>query len=60
MVICVKMGSSLLTDGLVNFDFGEDANVMTKVICISIANAITPLVISGLVKGADSMISRLY
>ena len=57
MVICVKLGTALTNGGLIAFDF---ANLSTneKLLYISVQNMITPIVIAGLVKTADSVIGR--
>lgn len=58
MVVCVKLGASL-SDGLVAFDMNSLGD-LERVIFISVQNAVTPLVIAGLVKGADSMIAKMF
>ena len=57
MVICIKLGTALTNGGLIAFDF---ANLSTneKLLYISVQNMITPIVIAGLVKTADSVIGR--
>lgn len=58
MVIAVKTGVSLCTN-LVNFDLTGASNIY-KCILITVQMAITPIVISGLVKGSDAIISRMF
>lgn len=58
MIIAVKTGVSLCTD-LVNFNLAGTSDIY-KCIMITVQSAITPIVISGLVKGSDSMISRMF
>lgn len=58
MVICIKLGVSL-GQGLVAFDTSS-LNLIEKAIYISTQNALIPLVIAGLVKGADAMISKFF
>lgn len=56
MVICVNLGTAL-SNGLIVFDYASLSST-EKVLFISIQNAITPIVISGLVKSADTMIGK--
>lgn len=58
MVICVKMGVAL-TDGMVAFDTNS-LSLHEKVIFISVQTAITPIIIAGLIKSADSIIGRFF
>lgn len=58
MVIAVKCGVTLCTN-LVNFDLNGASNIY-KCILITVQMAITPIVISGLVKGSDAMASRMF
>lgn len=58
MVIAVKCGVSLCTN-LVTFDLSSASNIY-KCILITVQMAITPIVISGLVKGSDSIIARMF
>ena len=58
MVVAVKTGVSLCTN-LVNFDLSGASNVY-KCILITVQMAITPIVISGLVKGSDAMTARMF
>ena len=58
MVVAVKTGVSLCTN-LVNFDLTSASNVY-KCILITVQMAITPIVISGLVKGSDAIIARMF
>ena len=57
MVICVKTGVTLCTT-LVNFNLAGSSDIY-KVILITVQSAITPIVISGLVKGTDSIVQRM-
>jgi len=58
MIIAVKTGVRLCTD-LVNFNLAGTTDIY-KCIMITVQSAITPIVISGLVKGSDSIISRMF
>ena len=58
MVVAIKCGVSLCTN-LVNFDLSSASNVY-KCILITVQMSITPIVISGLVKGSDSIIARMF
>lgn len=58
MVVAVKTGVSLCTN-LVNFDLSGASNIY-KCILITVQMAITPIVISGLVKGSDAIIARMF
>jgi len=58
MVVAVKTGVSLCTN-LVNFDLTGASNVY-KCILITVQMAITPIVISGLVKGSDAITARMF
>ena len=58
MVVAVKCGVSLCTN-LVNFDLSGASNIY-KCILITVQMSITPIVISGLVKGSDSIIARMF
>lgn len=58
MVVAVKTGVSLCTN-LVNFNLAGASNVY-KCILITVQMAITPIVISGLVKGSDAITSRMF
>ena len=58
MVVAVKTGVSLCTN-LVNFDLASASNVY-KCILITVQMAITPIVISGLVKGSDAITARMF
>lgn len=59
MVICVKMGVALINGGLIVFDYGS-LDITSKLLYITVQNAITPIVISGLVKATDSIIGRFF
>lgn len=56
MVICVNLGVAL-SNGLIVFDYAS-LSMFEKVLFISVQNAITPIVISGLVKSADTIIGK--
>ena len=56
MVICVNLGVAL-SNGLIVFDYAS-LNSTEKVLYISIQNAVTPIVVSGLVKTADTLIGK--
>lgn len=58
MVLAIKCGVSLCTN-LVSFDLTGASNIY-KCILITVQSAITPIVISGLVKGSDSIIARMF
>lgn len=58
MIICVKLGVSL-TSGMVVFELSS-LTLHEKVIFISVQIAITPIIIAGLVKSADSIIGRFF
>lgn len=58
MVVAVKTGVSLCTN-LVNFDLTSASNVY-KCILITVQMAITPIVISGLVKSSDAITARMF
>ena len=58
MVVAVKTGVSLCTN-LVNFDLAGASNIY-KCILITVQMAITPIVISGLVKGSDAITARMF
>lgn len=59
MVICIKLGVALNDGGLIAFDIGS-LSTTEKMIYLSVQNAVTPLVIAGLVKGTDSIISKIF
>lgn len=59
MVICVKLGTALTNGGLIAFDFAS-LSTNEKLLYISVQNMITPIVIAGLVKTADSVIGRFF
>lgn len=58
MIICVKTGVTLCTN-LVNFDLAGASDIY-KTILITVQCAITPIVISGLVKSVDSVVQRMF
>ena len=57
MVLAIKCGVSLCIN-LVSFDLTGASNIY-KCILITVQSAITPIVISGLVKGSDSISARM-
>ena len=57
MIICIKVGASICTT-LVNFDLAGQSNIV-QCILITVQSLITPIVISGLVKGCDSIVQRM-
>ena len=58
MVICVKLGTAL-SDGLLSFNM-DSMDLIEKVLLISVQNAVTPMMIAGLVKSTDSVIQRFF
>ena len=58
MVIAIKTGVSLCTT-LVGFDLSSASDIY-KCILITVQMSITPIVISGLVKGSDAIIARMF
>ena len=58
MIVCVKMGVSL-SDGLISFDMAS-LSTYEKALYNSVQCAITPIVIAGLVKTADSIIGKFF
>ena len=58
MVICVKLGAAL-TGNIVAFNVSQ-LSLHEQVIYMSIQNAITPIVVAGLIKSADSLIARFF
>lgn len=58
MVIAVKCGVSLCTT-FVNLNLASTSDIQ-RCILITVQMAITPIVISGLVKGSDSIVSRMF
>ena len=56
MVIYVNLGVAL-SNGLIVFDYAS-LTTFEKVLFISVQNAITPIIISGLVKSADTIIGK--
>jgi hypothetical protein len=59
MVICVKLGVALTTGGLIAFNM-DSLSLHEKVLYISVQNMVTPLVIAGLIKTADSVVGRFF
>lgn len=58
MVICVKLGVALMS-GLIVFDYNS-LTLHEKVLYISIQNAITPIMIAGLIKGTDGVLQKFF
>lgn len=58
MVVCVKMGVSLAS-GLIAFDI-DSLSTYERALYISVQYAVTPIVIAGLVKTADSVIGKFF
>lgn len=58
MVVAIKCGVSFCTS-LISFDLSSASDVY-KCILMTVQMAITPIVISGLVKGSDSIIARMF
>jgi len=59
MVIAVKLGAALIDGGLIAFNTST-MDAEDKMLYLTIQNAITPTVIAGLVKSADSTIARFF
>ena len=57
MIICIKVGYTLCTT-LVNFNL-EGQSDIAKCILITVQSAVTPIVISGLIKGCDHMVHQM-
>jgi len=57
MIICIKIGYTLCTT-LVNFNLDGQSD-MAKCILITVQALVTPIVISGLVKGCDHMVHQM-
>lgn len=58
MVVSVKLGVAL-SNGLIVFNYAS-LTIHEQIIFISVQNAITPIVIAGLIKSSDSMIGRMF
>lgn len=58
MVVCVKLGATL-SSGLIAFNT-EDLSLTEQIIYISVQNAVTPIVIAGLVKCAEGILNRWF
>ena len=58
MLVCVKLGVAL-SDGLISFDMAS-LSTYEKALYNSVQCAITPIVIAGLVKTADSVIGKFF
>lgn len=56
MVVFIKIGVAF-SDGLVAFNLNS-LNTLEKVLYISIQNAITPIIIAGLVSGTEALMAR--
>lgn len=56
MVVCVKLGVALTNGGFISSPNG--ASINTKALFIAVQNMVTPTIIAGLVKSADSTIAR--
>lgn len=59
MVVCVKLGVSISNAGLIAFNIGS-LSLVEKVLYLCVQNAVTPIVIAGLVKTADSIVGRFF
>lgn len=62
MVICIKLGVAL-ANGMVGTMITNDItgeSMFFQIIFISVKNMLIPVMISGLVKGAESMIARIF
>ena len=59
MVICIKLGVSLTSGGMIGFDLAS-MSMFEKIIYISVQNMLTPIIIAGLVNGADSVVQRIF
>lgn len=59
MVISVKLGVALSNSGLIAFNI-DSLSLTEKAIYLSVQNAITPIVVAGLVKTSDSILSRFF
>ena len=59
MVICVKLGVSVSNAGLIAFNIGS-LSLVEKALYLCVQNAVTPIVIAGLVKTADSIVGRFF
>ena len=59
MVIAVKLGAALINGGLIAFDTSS-TDLWERIIFNVVQNAITPTVIAGLVKSADSTLARFF
>lgn len=58
MVVCVKLGATL-SSGLIAFNT-EDLSLTEQIIYISVQNAVSPIVIAGLVKCAEGILNRWF
>lgn len=57
MVIAVKIGAALMSSGLVTLTATDGWG---RILAITVQNCITPMMIAGLVKNSESMISRFF
>lgn len=58
MVGCIKLGATLSSD-LIAFNT-DDLSLTEQIIYISVQNAVTPIVIAGLVKSAEAILNRWF
>ena len=58
MVICVNLGAAL-GSSLVNLNYGSMSTI-GQILVVSVQAAIIPIIISGLVKNADSIIGKFF
>ena len=58
MIICIKVGYTLCTT-LVNFNLDGQTDI-ARCILITVQSAVTPIVISGLIKGCDHMVHQMF
>ncbi len=59
MVICVKLGVAISNSGLIVFNVGA-LSLVEKVLYLCVQNAVTPIVVAGLIKASDSMVGRFF
>lgn len=58
MVVCIKLGATL-SSGLIAFST-DDLSLTEQIIYISVQNAVSPIVIAGLVKCAEAILNRWF
>lgn len=58
MVVCVNLGATL-SSGLITFST-DDLSLTEQIIYISVQNAVSPIVIAGLVKSAEGILNRWF